>query len=410
MQDLNPNGTVVSGRPGLSAEQIFRAYILKGRRNCSYRNLSELTMDSLSAREFLKIPPFDLGFDFKTLQGNIILISAGTIDFVNKVLKQYGLEHGIECGEIVRTDATTIETNIHYPTDWSLMNDSIRVLSRIMTRLLEEYKIPIDFTNHYRASKKKLFEIHNTKNSKKKQKLIRELIRICSKTIGYAKNALPLIKQYIIVLDLTDSATFKNLAAEFERVVPLADQVVDVAHRRNVLGENVPASEKIVSIFEPHTDILVKGTQKIVFGHKATITSGKSGMIIDVIIHDGNPADSTIVPEVLDRHKQFYNSSPNSIVFDGCYYSDNNRKLLENAGVSQICFSKEPEGKSTCSKPVKKILRFFRAGIEATISMLKRLFGWTRVLDKGKEQFHKAVKTGVLVHNLFILSRIQLRG
>jgi transposase, IS5 family len=153
----------------------------------------------------------------------------------------------------------------------------------------------------------------------------------------------------------------------------------------------------------------VKGKREVIFGHKATITTGKSGIITDVLVHDGNPADSTIVSEVLARHKESFLTSPKSMVFDGCYYSHANKSLLEEAGVQQVCFSKEPEEKTSCPKGVRRMLRFFRAGIEATVSMLKRMFGWERVFNKGKESFHKAVKTGVVVYNLFILSRMQLR-
>lgn len=410
LRDLNPNhdSTACAGRPGMTAEQVFRAYILKGRCNCSYRKLSELTEDSISAREFMKIAPFKGGFDFKTLHGNIILISESTIDLINTALKKYSLDQNIEDGSVTRTDATTIETNIHHPTDWSLMHDSIRVLSRIMTMLLELHGVPIVFQNHYRASKKKLFKINNTRSDDKKRKLNMELIRICSKTIEYAKSALPVVDKHSYARDLNSFAKYTTLISELRRIIPLAEQIRDVAHRRIVLGEHVPSSEKIVSIFEPHTDIIVKGRRDVVFGHKTTITTGKSGIITDVIIHDGNPADSTLVPEVLERHKEFFVVPPKSMVFDGCYYSKDNRALLVNEGVEQICFSKEPEEKITCSRTVRKILRFFRAGIEATVSMLKRMFGWDRVFDKGKEHFHKSVKTGVLVYNLFILSRAKL--
>jgi IS5 family transposase len=408
--DLNPEQDVSRvGRPGMSAEQVLRAFILKGRHNCSYRKLSELTDDSISAREFMKIAPFKCGFDFKTLQGNISLISESTIDFINASLKNYSLARGIEDGKQTRTDATTIETNIHYPTDWSLLHDCNRVLSRIMTRLFELHGVPIVFQNHYRASKKKLFRIHNTRSSKKHRQFNMELIRLCLKTVGYAREALPVIDGHLYT-KAESFFQYNALIAELRRIIPLAEQIINVAHRRIVLKENVPSNEKVFSIFEPHTDIIVKGGREVVFGHKATITTGKSGIITDVIVHDGNPADSTIVPDVLKRHKEFFAEPPESMVFDGCYYSQANRDLLEDAGVKQVCFSKEPEEKATGSKTERKKLRFFRAGIEASISMLKRMFGWDRILDKGKQHFHKAVKAGVMVYNLFILSRIELKA
>ena len=163
-------------------------------------------------------------------------------------------------------------------------------------------------------------------------------------------------------------------------------------------------------IFEPDTDIIVKGQRDVVFGHKITITTCKSSLILDVDIHEGNPADSTLVKGVIENHKSFYGVAPKKAVFDGCYSSTENRKWALSEGVYDICFSKETDQDSACSKAMRKALRFFRAGIEATVSMLKRIFGLTRVMDKGLASFKKAVKSATLSYNLFILSRLALKA
>lgn len=153
--DLNPEGrTSASGRDGMTAEQVFRALILRIRFEYSYRALADCTEDSMSAREFLKLAPYAKGFKYKTLQSNIKLLKEETLDFVNEVIKRFAKSSGIEDGKEIRTDGFTTKSNIHYPTDWSLMNDSIRVLSRLLTRAYEDLGAPIKFTNHYRASKK----------------------------------------------------------------------------------------------------------------------------------------------------------------------------------------------------------------------------------------------------------------
>ena len=139
--------------------------------------------------------------------------------------------------------------------------------------------------------------------------------------------------------------------------------------------ESVPASEKIVSIFEEHTDIIVKRLREVEFGHKSTITAGASGLVLDLQIYKGNPKDSQIVPSVLERHKKFYTKSPKQMVFDGCYYSEDNVKLLSDDDV-EFSFSKRKNAHSTQDKKVINKLRGFRAGIEAIISKLKRMFGW----------------------------------
>jgi len=209
---------------------------------------------------------------------------------------------------------------------------------------------------------------------------------------------------------MMDAVKLQGFISELKEFIPLVEQVLDQAYRRIVLGEQVPADEKLFSIFETHADIIVKGQRDVVFGHKSTITTGKSGLILDVDIHEGNPADSTLVQGVITNHKSFYGSAPKRAVFDGCYSSADNRNFAASEGIQDVCFSKETDEESSCSRIVRKSLRNFRAGIEATVSMLKRMFGLTRVMDKGFYSFKKAVKAAVLSYNLFILSRIPIKA
>lgn len=410
-RDLSPSGRRKRcGREGMTAEQVFRSLLLLRRFDYSYRGLADEIEDSNSVRDFLKIGPYDKGFKYKTLQSNIKLLSEGTLDFADEVIKRYAESLGVENGEEIRTDGFTTQTNIHYPTDWSLMNDSIRVLSRVLTCALEDLGVPIEFVNHYRASKKKLFNINNSSSEKKKHKWNLELIRLCRKTINYSKNALPALESFDGCKSIADLVKLQGFIGELKQFIPLAERILDQAYRRIVCGEHVPADEKLFSIFEPDTDIIVKGRREVVFGHKITITTGKSSLILDVDIHEGNPADSTLVKGVIEHHKDFYGAVPQKAVFDGCYSSTDNRKWVLSEGVQDVCFSKETDEESACSKAVRKALRFFRAGIEATVSMLKRMFGLTRVRDKGLASFRKAVKSATLSYNLFILSRLALKA
>ena len=393
------------GRPGMRAEEVLRALILKMLNNYSYRQLEHVISDSASAREFLKLSPFSSGFKYKTLQSNIKQINEATLDLLNAELKNYAQVEGIEDGAAIRTDAFNTESNIHYPTDWSLMNDSIRVLSRLLCYAVEDLKIPLEFTNHYRASKKKLFKINNDKSYKRRRKLNLELIRLTRKTVDYADDALVVMKKYPCT---GSSIQLASIIAALNHFIPLVENVVSQAHRRIVKGEKVPSSEKIVSIFEEHTDIISKGSRNVVFGHKNTITTGKSGLVLSVDIHDGNPADSTLVKRVVNTHVDFYKSIPKSAVFDGCYSSQENRDFAENISIDEVCFSKETDEQSSLSRAKRKKLRNFRAGIEATVSMLMRMFGLKRIMNKGIESFRATVKAAVVTYNLFILSRTKL--
>lgn len=407
-QDLNPRtSTSKRGREGMTAEQVLRALVLKTLNNYSYRKLADVIKDSISSMDFMKLSPFSKGFHYKTLQANIKLIGEDTLDMLNSEIKSFAKSENVEDGKAIRTDGFSTESNIHYPTDWSLMNDSIRVLSRVLCCALEDLGVRVKFTNHYQASKRKVFKIHNDKSPKRRKSLSMELIRLTRNTLAYSVKALPVMESFNGCKSASDRLYLDLLIADLKRFIPLVENVIEQAHRRIVNAEQVPSEEKIVSIFEEHTDIISKGNRDVVFGHKSTITTGKSGLILGIEIHEGNPADSTLVKGVIKEHELFYSSLPESAVFDGCYSSSENREFAKEQGIDKVCFSKETDAQSSVSRHERKKLRNFRAGIEATVSMLKRMFGLTRVMNKGLRSFRTTVKAAVVTYNLFILSRIQ---
>lgn len=412
LDDLTHIGrkTTTKGRDGMTAEQVLRAVVIKYLREYSYRKLSHATNDSISVRDFLKIESCKKGFGFKTMQGNIKLLSEITLDMIMGEIKDFAKSQGIEDGKTIRTDGFTTESNIHHPTDWSLLHDSIRVLSRIMTYAHEDLRVPFSFMNHYRSSKSKLFKINNTRSEKNKRKMNLEMIRLCRNTLKYSEEALSIMENFDGCKTKEEVAYLESLIIQLKHYHPLVKCVLEQAYRRIVKEEKVKAEDKIVSIFEDHTDIIVKGHRDIVFGHKSTITTGKSGLVLYVDIHKGNPADSTLVPSVFENHQNFYGNIIEKAVFDGCYASKANRLLAESLGIKHVCFSKESEKESTCSRKMRKLLRNFRAGIEATVSMLKRMFGLSRIMDKGKSSFRKAVKASAITYNLFILARTILKS
>ena len=188
--------------------------------------------------------------------------------------------------------------------------------------------------------------------------------------------------------------------------------MIDQAHRRIVKGENVPVSEKIFSIFEPETDIIVKGQRDIVFGHKVFLTTGKSSLIFRVRTLDGNPADSSLVEQALKDHKQFFTYAPNDAAFDGGFASFANRDIAKAEGVTNITFSKNGnmpiDTLVTSKKQERKLLRF-RAGVEGCISFFKRIFGATRIIDRTTDTFKAVLQCGAVAYNLTLLARFRLR-
>jgi IS5 family transposase len=200
----------------------------------------------------------------------------------------------------------------------------------------------------------------------------------------------------------------QNAAKELAEYVALTKRVVSQTYRRVILEEKVPAEEKVVSIFEPHTDIIVKDRRDTYYGHKIALAGGVSGLLTDLVIEDGNPCDSTLAVEMITRQKEIYGRVPRQAAYDGGFASRANLKTIKDMGVKDVSFAKKcglniaDMVKSTW---VYKKLRNFRAGIEGMISYLKRSFGMRRCTWRGHQSFKSYAWSSVVTANLLLLSR-----
>jgi IS5 family transposase len=197
--------------------------------------------------------------------------------------------------------------------------------------------------------------------------------------------------------------------AQFNHYKPLILKVIGQTQRRVFQGEKVPATEKIVSIFEEHTDIIVKGSRDIQYGHKLNLSTGRSGLILDVVIEEGNPADSERFLPMLDRHIEQYGKAPRQMAADGGYASIENLRTAKALEVEDMAFHKKCGLKveEMAKSPwVYRKLRNFRAGIEAGISCMKRAYGMGRCTWKGLQHFRAYVWSSVVAHNLALFGRL----
>ena len=220
-----------------------------------------------------------------------------------------------------------------------------------------------------------------------------------------------------LAFHLTDSQTYRTfcrfgaldgtLRAQLEHYLELTRRVAEQTERRGFLGESVPAAEKIVSIFEPHVDIIRKGSRDTVFGHKVYLTVGES-LILDVVVRSGNPADATTVGTMIDRHAARWGVPPKQAVFDGGFTSQANLEELKAAGVEDVVFTRARRiavDEMAKSAWVYRQLRRFRAGIEGVIGYLKMAYGLCRVTWRGLARFRTYVWASVVSANLMTLAR-----
>jgi IS5 family transposase len=243
-----------------------------------------------------------------------------------------------------------------------------------------------------------------------RQKAYKDLLHYAGLVKGYAVTAIPELSSYQ-GLALTDTFTAHELARRLERAVRILGKVIDQTERRVLKGEKVPASEKIVSFFEDHTDIIVKGRRDAEYGHKVFLSGGASTMILGCLITRGNPADTDQYQSLLEQYETCYGRMPRQVTADGGFASKDNLAFAKEHHVKDAVFAKKRSLSildMAKSNWVYKKLRNFRAGIEAGISTLKRAFGLDRCTWSGWEGFRRYVWSSIVSYNLLVLARIRL--
>lgn len=401
-RDLLKRGGKVSakdGREGMSAEQVLRAAMVKQMFDVSYDELAFHMEDSLQVRAFCRMSPSTPAPKKSALQANISAISAETWELVNRSLVLYARSAKVEDGRWMRTDTTVVESNIHHPLDSALLWDSVRVLTRIMLRAQKEFGTAS--INHARRAKRRSIAILNAGTTERRMPLYKDLLKVTHKTRSCAKRALA-------QLDGLDALKAHACASELRHFIPLVSKVIEQTERRVLHDEQVPSLEKIVSIFEPHTDIIRKDRRDTYYGHKVTLSTGRSGLVLDVVVEAGNPADSTLAVRSAERHAALFGHAPERAAFDGGFASKKNLEEIKNEGTAEVCFSKPcgiPLEEMTTTSRIRRTLKRFRAGIEAGISFLKRSFGWTRVTWSGLPHFRAYAWCSAVAHNLLVLAR-----
>lgn len=397
--DLIDSSATSTGRKGLAVESVVRAALVKQLMGLSYRDLSFLVIDSVSINSFTRIT--SLSISDSALQSVITRISAQTWEAMNRLLLTIASDQGIEKGRVVRIDSTVTETDIHPPSDSSLLWDCVRSMVSKFSQLSEHFAAgELEFVDHSKVAKQHAFQI-GYRRGVQKDKLYRELIAYTINTKGYLIQALSTPPSNAGVI-------YPVLVEQAEALVRLVEQIIEQTQRRVINDEKVPASEKLFSIFETHTDIIVKGSRDVQYGHKLNFTTGRSGLVLDVVIEKGNPADSACFCPMLARQEDIYGRVPKQVAADGGYASNDNIDNAKEMGVTDVAFNKKrgiKVEKMAKSSWVYNKLKKFRAGIEGNISWLKRSFGLTRCLWKGLEKFKSYVWCSSLSYNLVVLAR-----
>lgn len=401
------------GRPaGASAEQIVRSAILMQLRSLPYRQLADEISANILYRKFTrfymrKIP------HFTRLNDLIKMISPETWEQINAAVVKVSIKKKVENAKAIRLDTTVAETDISYPIDARLLNDSVRVMNRLLAGLREFASVidGLDFPyhDHTRRAKKRAYQIAMGKgknSAERRRTLYQNLLKVHRTVWGYAETALLVAKSNLAMLNCPEVTA---LVVELKENVRLARQVYDQAYRRVIKGEAVPAKEKLVSIFETHTDIICRGKKgsAVEFGHKIQFATGRSGLVTWYEVLEGNPGDNEGLLPAVDHHIETFGRVPKQVTADRRYYSQDNEEKARLRGVEQVALPKPGylnEMRRHIQKtPWFKRLMRWRSGIEGCLSTLLR-GGMKRCLWKGWRSFKSFIGLNVLTYNLRLLA------
>lgn len=381
-------------------EQIVRAAIYKEMKSLTYRELEYAQHDSRMCSTFIKLDDRK-PISFEAYQKYISRISGESLDKVLVAINKVAIGEGLEDVKSIRTDGTVVETNIHYPTNNSLMWDCIKTIDRLLKKL-KDSGVQIKPRSYRKQAKKTHYKINNTKGKKEREEEFKKQLKLLRSSINQAERAFTAKLPKTIEGWIAAQAIIKEL----KEMLPKAERVYDISWRHEILGESVPNKDKIFSIFEDHTDIIVKGSREVEFGHKVNLAGGKSNLILDCRILDGNPADATIYGDVLDRIQANYGIVPRDIVTDGGYASKDNARIAQEKGIINIVFNKIKGSLQNIvrSKNMETRLKKWRSGIEAVISNLKRGYELFRCEWKTRAHFDAKVYWNVIVYNIRVMT------
>jgi IS5 family transposase len=406
------------GRPGAPAEVVLRLLLLKHIRNWSYGALEREVRANLVYRDFTRVGAAKVP-DGKTMGRWGLALGPEEVDKIHERVVEIAREKQVVKGRKMRLDTTVVETNIHYPTDSNLLGDGVRVLIRAMKRIGEiAGQQGAKLRDRSRSVKLRILEIGRiarTKggpNRERLQKGYGKLLSAVGRVVGQAKRFSSEIAQGVKrSADVMQQAALEGLRKELDTFVPRVKQVMGQAKQR-IFGGDTHVAEKLVSIFEPTTEIIRKGkaSKPTEFGKMVKIQEAENQIITDYAVYEKRPSDSELVIPALEAHEKKLGCTPRLVAGDAAFYSAKNESAAHERGVKRVCIpnraTKSAERKREQRKRWFKQGQKWRTGCEGRISVLKRRHGLRRSAYKGDSGMKRWVGLGVIADNLHHLGTV----
>ncbi len=397
--------TEVTGRKSTPVEVLLRMLTVKRLYALSYEQTEYQVRDSLVLRQFCRVY-FEAVPDDTTLIRWANLIAAETLAAYNQRVTQLATELKVTRGRKLRTDGTVVETHIHAPSDSRLLADSVRVIGRTLQKAKQVLCGPTDlgaqvFRNRTRSAQKTARQVQRlvTRQKEAGKQAYHKLVQITKQSVAQAKQVLE------VLIEQPDPQTqgFKDTLESF---LPRAEQVIEQTIRRVFQDEKVPANEKIVSIFEPHTAIIRRGKagKPVEYGRKVWLDEVEGGIVSRWEVLEGNPSDTDQWVPSLDAHQQLFGKPPTQASADRGVFSADNEAEAKRRKIKRVVLpkpgQKSEQRRQREQQPWFRKARRWHAGVEGRISVLKRCHQLDRCLNHGEAGFQRWVGWGVIAHNL----------
>src|SRR5712692_8889723 len=405
------------GRRGAPAEMVLRLLVLKHVRNWSYATLEREVRGNLVYRAFTRIGGGKVP-DAKTMGRWGVAVGPAMIKRLHARVVAIAQDQGVIEGRKMRLDTTVVETHIHYPTDSSLLGDGVRVLTRTMKQVTTiAGRVGATLRDRSRSVKFRLLEIGRIARSKgveRQTKLTRAYGRLLAATSRVVGQATRFAREITTGVkrspDVRQQAALEGLRQVLDTFVPRVQQVIRQTRAR-IFGGNTHVEDKLLSLFEPSTEVIRKGKagKPNEFGKLVKIQEAEQQIIIDYVVYETRPSDSDLVIPGLEAHKQTLGRVPRVVAGDAAFYSTANEADAHAQGVRRVCIPNRSTKNAARKREQKK--RWFkngqkwRTGCEGRISVVKRRHGLNRCRYRGDTGMKRWVGLGVIGDNLGNIGR-----
>jgi IS5 family transposase len=408
-----------TGRTGMAPDRLLRCGVLKHLKGWSFRELERELRSNLIYRRFTRFDA-EATPDFTTLSRTFALLSPEVTERIHQRVVGLAREQGVAPGRKLRTDTTAVESNVHYPTDSSLLGDGIRLLSRSLQRIAAECKNgALEVVDHGRAVKHRLLEISRSAKcltEANQQRMRDSYQKLVALTRGVVREASDLVQRWSKGR-LKVVGKFLRVEAQIGQLrhfLPLVEKVITQTKER-VWGGNCHVEGKVLSLFEPHTEVIRKGKahKPNEFGRLVRIDEVENGIVSGYQVLEGNAADTNSWLPAIQHHQARFGDAPKMATADRGFFSAKNEREAEALGVEKVALPatgrlSQSRAKRQKERWFKRALRW-RAGCEATMSHLKNPFSMRRATYKGDRGFKRYVGWCVITKNLFSMARWQER-